>query len=51
MPRENYARIVKGHEPKEPAGFLGKVFYLLWLPVGIFQIMLVRARLNWTKDK
>lgn len=51
MPRENYARIVKGYQPKEPAGFFEKVFYLLWLPVCIFQIMLVRIRLNRIKDK
>jgi hypothetical protein len=51
VPRENYARIVKGYQPKEPAGFFEKVFYLLWLPVCIFQIMLVRVRLNRTKCK
>ena len=49
MPRENYRRIVKGYGPIEPAGFFEKVFYLLWLPVCVFQIILICVRLYRTK--
>ena len=51
MSRENYRRIVRGYEPIEPAGFLEKVFYLLWLPVYVFQIMKLRVRLARTRGK
>ena len=51
MPRDNYRRIVKGWEPKEPAGFFEKVFYLLWLPVYVFQVIRIRVRLYRTKDE
>ena len=50
MPRENYRRIVKGYEPIEPAGFFEKVFYLLWLPVCVFQILLVGVKRYRIKD-
>ena len=50
MSKENYRRIVKGYEPIEPAGFLEKVFYLLWLPVYVFQIIKLRIRLYQTKS-
>lgn len=46
MSRENYLRIVKGYEPIEPADFFEKVFYLLMLPVYVFQIILMRIRLH-----
>ena len=49
MPRENYRRIVKGYEPMEPAGFFEKVFYLLCLPVYVFQIIRMRLRPYRTK--
>ena len=51
MSRDNYRRIVKGYEPKEPAGFFEKVFYLLWLPVYVFQVIRLRVRLYRTKDE
>ena len=51
MPRENYRRIIKGYEPIEPAGFFEKVFYLLWLPVYVLQIIWLRTRLYLTKDE
>ena len=50
MPKENYLRIVRGYDPIEPAGFFEKVFYLLWLPVCLFQILLIRIKPYRTKD-
>ena len=49
MPKENYLRIVKGYEPIEPADFFEKVFYLLWLPVYVFQVILICVRPYRTK--
>lgn len=49
MPSENYLRIVRGYDPIEPAGFFGKVFYLLWLPVYVLQIILMRVRMHRAK--
>ena len=49
MPSKNYVRIVKGYEPVEPAGFFEKVFYLLWLPVCVLQIVLMRVRMGRAK--
>lgn len=51
MPRENYYRIVKGYEPIEPAAFFEKVFYLLWLPVYVVQVLLIRIKTRPTKEK
>ena len=50
MPKENYLRIIKGYDPIEPAGFFEKVFYLLWLPVSVFRILLIRIKPYHTKD-
>lgn len=50
MPKENYLRIVKGYDPIGLAGFFEKVFYLLWSPVCLFQILLIRIKLIRTKD-
>ena len=51
MPRENYRRIIKGYEPIEPASFFEKVFYLLWLPVYVLQIIGLRIKLYLTRDE
>ena len=49
MPKENYRRIVKGYEPKEPAAFFEKVFYLFWLLICAFKVIAIRikSRISW----
>ena len=51
MPRENYYRIVKGYEPKEPAGFFEKMFYIIWLLVCAFRVVALRIKLRIAKEK
>jgi len=49
MSGETYRRIIKGYHPIEPTSFFEKAFYLLWLPVYVFQLILMRFRLYRSK--
>jgi hypothetical protein len=51
MPRENYYRIIKGYETKEPAGFFEKLFYIIWSPVCASKVVAMRIKLRTAKDK
>ncbi len=51
MPRENYYRIVKGYEPKEPADFFEKLFFIIWSLVYASKVVVMRIKLRNTKEK
>ena len=51
MPRENYLRIVKGYEPREPAAFFEKLFYILWLLICAFKVIAIRLKLRIKNDR
>ncbi len=51
MPRENYYRIVKGYEPKEPVGFFEKLFYIIWSLVCASRVVAMRIKLMTAKEK
>jgi len=44
MPRENYRRILKGYEPKEPTMIGEELFYILWCLVCGLKILSMRIR-------
>ncbi len=51
MPRENYYRIVKGYEPKEPAGFFEKLFCIVWSLICASKVVVMRIKLRTAKEK
>jgi len=46
MPKENYRRIVKGYEPREPASFLEKLFYMFWSLICALRVIAIRIKLR-----
>ena len=44
MPRENYSRIVKVYEPREPVAFPEKVFYIWWAVMRALRILAEGAK-------
>jgi len=44
MPRENYSRILRGYEPREPAAFPEKVFYICWAIMRALRILAIGAK-------
>ena len=44
MLRENYSRIIRGYEPREPAAFPEKVFYICWALMRALRILAMGAK-------
>ena len=50
MPKENYRRIIKGYQPREPATLFEKLFYIFWSVMCAFKVVLIRIYLRAAKE-
>ena len=50
MPKENYRRIIKGYEPREPATCFEKLFYIFWSVMCAFKVVSIRIKLRAMKE-
>ena len=46
MPRENYGRILRYYEPREPAALPEKAFYVCWAVMCVVRILVTGAKIR-----